>query len=88
VESVDTLYQFGGRPIGNSRVKLPNVADCVKRGFVKDGEIPLSVAADQLVQHKIDVLHTRSGDDTNGVAADLAKHLKENGYRSSSYERP
>ncbi|MDR1173261.1 MAG: pyrophosphate--fructose-6-phosphate 1-phosphotransferase [Puniceicoccales bacterium] len=80
VESVEILYQFGGSPIGNSRVKLTNVADCVKRGFVKDGEIPLNVAAEQLVKDKIDVLHTIGGDDTNGVAADLAKHLKENDY--------
>ncbi|MDR2432204.1 MAG: pyrophosphate--fructose-6-phosphate 1-phosphotransferase, partial [Puniceicoccales bacterium] len=80
VESVEILYQFGGSPIGNSRVKLTNVADCVRRGFVKDGEIPLNVAAEQLVKDKIDVLHTIGGDDTNSVAADLAKHLKENGY--------
>ncbi|MDR2603321.1 MAG: pyrophosphate--fructose-6-phosphate 1-phosphotransferase [Puniceicoccales bacterium] len=80
VESVEVLYQFGGSPIGNSRVKLTNVADCVRRGFVKDGEIPLNVAAEQLVKDKIDILHTIGGDDTNGVAADLAKHLKENGY--------
>lgn len=80
VESVEILYQFGGSPIGNSRVKLTNVADCVKRGFVKDGEVPLNVAAEQLIKDKIDVLHTIGGDDTNGVAADLAKHLKENDY--------
>ncbi|MDR2776981.1 MAG: pyrophosphate--fructose-6-phosphate 1-phosphotransferase [Puniceicoccales bacterium] len=80
VESVEILYQFGGSPIGNSRVKLTNVEDCVKRGFVKDGEIPLNVAAEQLIKDKIDVLHTIGGDDTNSVAADLAKHLKENGY--------
>ena len=27
----------GGSPIGNSRVKLTNVKDCVKRGLVKEG---------------------------------------------------
>ncbi|MDR1890922.1 MAG: pyrophosphate--fructose-6-phosphate 1-phosphotransferase [Puniceicoccales bacterium] len=80
VESVEVLYQFGGSPIGNSRVKLTNVGDCIKRGFVKDGEIPLNVAAEQLAKDKIDVLHTIGGDDTNGVAANLASHLKENGY--------
>ncbi|MEN9923276.1 MAG: hypothetical protein RIS09_790, partial [Actinomycetota bacterium] len=32
------LHAFGGSPINNSRVKLTNVADCVKRGLVKEGE--------------------------------------------------
>ncbi|MCU0299954.1 MAG: pyrophosphate--fructose-6-phosphate 1-phosphotransferase, partial [Candidatus Nanopelagicales bacterium] len=27
------LHKFGGSPIGNSRVKLTNVDDCVKRGL-------------------------------------------------------
>ncbi len=31
------LHRHGGSPIGNSRVKLTNVADCVKRGLVKEG---------------------------------------------------
>ncbi|MBQ9726085.1 MAG: 6-phosphofructokinase, partial [Kiritimatiellae bacterium] len=31
-KNVATLYTFGGSPIGNSRVKLTNVKDCVKRG--------------------------------------------------------
>lgn len=74
------LYNFGGSPIGNSRVKLTNVNDCVKRGFVKDGEDPLKVAADQLVKDGVDILHTIGGDDTNTTAADLAAYLKENGY--------
>ncbi len=43
-----TLHRFGGSPIGNSRVKLTNAADCVKRGLVKEGENPLTVAAEQL----------------------------------------
>ena len=29
------LHKFGGSPIGNSRVKLTNVEDCVKRGLVQ-----------------------------------------------------
>lgn len=29
------LHSIGGSPIGNSRVKMSNVKDCVKRGFVK-----------------------------------------------------
>ncbi|MDR1596052.1 MAG: pyrophosphate--fructose-6-phosphate 1-phosphotransferase [Puniceicoccales bacterium] len=81
VESAEILYKFGGSPIGNSRVKLTNVEDCVKRGFIKEGQIPLNVAAEQLVKDKIDVLHTIGGDDTNTVAAELARYLEENGYK-------
>ena len=29
-EQYSTLYDFGGSPIGNSRVKLTNVEDCIK----------------------------------------------------------
>ncbi len=74
------LHEFGGSPIGNSRVKLTNVADCVKRGLVKEGEDPLEVAANQLKKDGIDVLHTIGGDDTNTTAADLAAFLEVNGY--------
>ena len=42
------LHAFGGSPIGNSRVKLTNVEDCVKRGLVQPGQDPLHVAAEQL----------------------------------------
>src|SRR6476619_7134933 len=31
------LPAFGGTPIGNSRVKLTNAADCVERGLVEPG---------------------------------------------------
>ncbi len=74
------LTKHGGSPLGNSRVKLTNVADCVKRGLVKEGEDPLKVAADQLVKDGVSVLHTIGGDDTNTTAADLAKYLAENNY--------
>ena len=74
------LTRHGGSPIGNSRVKLTNVKDCVKRGLVKEGEDPLKVAADQLVKDGVDVLHTIGGDDTNTTAGDLAKYLAANGY--------
>ena len=74
------LRDFGGSPIGNSRVKLTNVKDCVKRGLVKEGQDPQKVAADQLVKDGVDVLHTIGGDDTNTAAADLAKFLKDNNY--------
>jgi len=74
------LHKFGGSPIGNSRVKLTNVKDLVKRGLVKAGENPLKVAADRLVADGVDVLHTIGGDDTNTTAADLAAFLAENNY--------
>ena len=74
------LHSHGGSPLGNSRVKLTNVADCVKRGLVKDGEDPLKVAANQLVKDGITILHTIGGDDTNTTAADLAAYLHANGY--------
>ncbi len=74
------LQKFGGSVIGNSRVKLTNVADCVKRGLVKEGEDPQKVAADQLIKDGVNVLHTIGGDDTNTAAADLAAFLAENDY--------
>jgi len=74
------LHRFGGSPIGNSRVKLTNVKDCVKRGLVQEGQDPLQVAAEQLKADGVDVLHTIGGDDTNTTAADLAAYLEENGY--------
>ena len=74
------LTKHGGSPIGNSRVKLTNVRDCVNRGLVKEGEDPLKVAADQLVKDGVDVLHTIGGDDTNTTAADLAEYLAKNNY--------
>lgn len=74
------LQDFGGSPIGNSRVKLTNIADCVKRGLVAEGQDPQQVAADQLVKDGVDVLHTIGGDDTNTAAADLATFLAMNNY--------
>ncbi len=74
------LHRFGGSPIGNSRVKLTNQADCVKRGLVQEGQDPLQVAAQRLSSDGIDVLHTIGGDDTNTTAADLAAYLHDNGY--------
>jgi pyrophosphate--fructose-6-phosphate 1-phosphotransferase len=79
-ERAHLLHHFGGSPIGNSRVKLTNVADCVKRGLVKEGQDPLHVAAEQLTADGVDVLHTIGGDDTNTTAADLAAYLHENDY--------
>jgi len=79
-ENWKAFVEHGGSPIGNSRVKLTNVKDCLKRGLVKEGQDPQKVAADQLVKDGVDVLHTVGGDDTNTAAADLAKFLKSNNY--------
>jgi pyrophosphate--fructose-6-phosphate 1-phosphotransferase len=75
------LRLHGGSPIGNSRVKLTNVKDCVKRGLVREGQNPLQIAAEQLVRDGVDVLHTIGGDDTNTTAAELAAYLEKNQYR-------
>ena len=74
------LHAFGGSPLGNSRVKLTNVKDCIERGLVQPGQDPLHVAAEQLSSDGVDVLHTIGGDDTNGTAADLAAYLKSHDY--------
>ncbi len=79
-EHAERLFKFGGSPIGNSRVKLTNVADLVKRGLVAEGQNPLEIAAKQLVTDGVDVLHTIGGDDTNTTAADLAAYLAENDF--------
>ena len=75
------LRRYGGSVIGNSRVKLTNAKDCVKRGLVKEGQNPLTVAAEQLQRDGIDILHTVGGDDTNTTAADLAAYLEQHNYR-------
>ena len=77
------LHRFGGSPIGNSRVKLTNAADCLAKGLISEGENPLEVAAEQLKADGVDVLHTIGGDDTNTTAADLAAFLESNGYHLS-----
>ena len=76
----DRLYAFGGSPIGNSRVKLTNTKDLVKRGLVPKGSDPLKVAAARLIADGVDVLHTIGGDDTNTTAADLAAYLAEHNH--------
>jgi len=78
--NTDKFYQFGGSPIGNSRVKLTNIDDCIRKEYVKEGENPLEVAANQLVKDGITILHTIGGDDTNITAADLSNYLKTNNY--------
>lgn len=74
------LHEYGGSPIGNSRVKLTNADDLVTRGLISEGENPLQVAADRLTADAVDVLHTIGGDDTNTTAAELAAFLEEKGH--------
>ena len=80
LNKIDDFYQFGGSPIGNSRVKLTNIKDCVKNGYIKIGENPLEVAAQQLVKDNVTILHTIGGDDTNTTAADLSNYLRKHNY--------
>ena len=75
----EALLAFGGSPIGNSRVKLTNAEDCAKRGFVKEGEDPVAVAANQLLKDGVTILHTIGGDDTNTMAAQLLEELEKKG---------
>ena len=78
-QNFSALYNFGGTPVGNSRVKLTNIEDCIKKGYVSENQDPLEVAAQQLEKDGIDILHTIGGDDTNTMAAALAKHLETSG---------
>ena len=50
-----------------------------KERFCFRGRDPLEVAAKQLEKDNIDILHTIGGDDTNTMAAALAKHLEDSG---------
>ena len=34
-DNYQILYNYGGTPIGNSRIKLTNVQDCLEKGLVK-----------------------------------------------------
>ena len=74
------LFEFGGSLLGNSRIKLTNTEDCVRRGLVTKGDLPLEIAAKQLQKDKINILHTIGGDDTNIMAAALSNYLSENNY--------
>ena len=80
IDNIDELKKIGGSFLGNSRVKLTNIEDCVSNGYIAKGQIPLEVAAEQLIKDKIDILHTIGGDDTNTTAGDLVKFLNSKGY--------
>ena len=81
INKSDGIYEFGGSLIGNSRVKLTNINDCIDKGYIKKNEIPHKIAAEQLKKDKIDILHTIGGDDTNTTACDLSNFLKKNHYK-------
>jgi len=78
--NVQDIISFGGSFIGNSRVKLTNVEDCINNGYVAKGVDPLEKAANQLKEDKINILHTIGGDDTNTTAGDLVRYLNEHNY--------
>lgn len=79
-QHAEQLLAFGGSPIGNSRVKLSNAKDCVKKGLITEGKNPFEVAAQQLIQDKVDILHTIGGDDTSTTAAELVHFLRKNNH--------
>lgn len=79
-QNAEKLLSYGGSPIGNSRVKLTNINDCIKRNLIKENENPLEVAAHNLMKNSVTILHTIGGDDTNTTACDLLSYLKEKGY--------
>jgi pyrophosphate--fructose-6-phosphate 1-phosphotransferase len=54
---------------------LTNEADCKKRGFIKENETALEVAAQRLIADEVHVLHTIGGDDTNIQAAALSNYI-------------
>ena len=80
LQNSEVLMEFGGSPIGSSRVKLTNSDDCVSKGYIREGENPLEIAAEQLIKDDITILHTMGGDDTNTMAAALSAHLAEKGH--------
>ncbi len=79
-QNSEVLMEFGGSPIGSSRVKLTNSDDCVSKGYIREGENPLEIAAEQLIKDDITILHIMGGDDTNTMAAALSAHLAEKGH--------
>jgi len=72
---IDVFYNLGGSFIGNSRVKLTNTDDCLKKGLIDNDEIPLDVAANQLIKDEVNILFTIGGDDTNTTAKDLQNYI-------------
>ncbi|AHA27946.1 pyrophosphate--fructose-6-phosphate 1-phosphotransferase [Candidatus Liberibacter americanus] len=76
-QNAEKLINYGGSPIGNSRIKLTNIEDCIKRNLIHKDESPLEVAARHIIKDGISILHTIGGDDTNTTAADLLSYLRK-----------
>ena len=70
------LHEFGGSPLGSSRVKLTNTSDIVRRGLAERDIDPLEVAARQLARDGVTVLHPIGGDDTAANAIQLAHYCR------------
>ena len=79
-EISNLLQNTGGSILGNSRVKLANTEDCIRKKYISEGDDPITVAANNLRENNIDCLITIGGDDTNLTARDLSFYLKKNGY--------
>ena len=80
-KDISELKKYGGSILGNSRVKLTNIEDCIKNKYIKKGDNPLEIAANQLKKDRIDILHTIGGDDTNTTAGELVKYLTKINYK-------
>tara|TARA_Y100000994_G_scaffold248005_1_gene254674 strand:+ start:2481 stop:3662 length:1182 start_codon:yes stop_codon:yes gene_type:complete len=74
-QEVELFYEMGGSLIGNSRVKLTNIEDCIQKKLITERQVPLEVAANQLIEDEIDILFTIGGDDTNTTARDLQNYI-------------
>ena len=74
------LQNTSGSILGNSRIKLTNVDDCIRKNYVSKNDDPIEVAANRLRKDKINCLITIGGDDTNLTAYDLSTYLHKNGY--------
>ena len=74
-----SLHEIGGTPLGSSRVRLTNDADCIRRGLVPEGRTALEMAARRLAVDGVTVLHPIGGDDTAANAVRLAAHCRSIG---------
>jgi diphosphate-dependent phosphofructokinase len=55
--AADVFVKNGGSPAGASRTRLTNLGHLHLRKFIKEGEDPHEVAAQQLIKDKVRVLH-------------------------------
>ena len=52
-KELENLKNFGGTILGNSRVKLTNIEDCIKNKYIQKKDVPLEIAANQLIKDKV-----------------------------------